>query len=281
MRFKTYSWNCYASSSELDFKIHRVRDGAAFAEVAGALSKFGLSYHETLCNCSFDAEKMEQYQNKNQPLPIIGSKRDYEHLQQGDLLVLTTRPPCSDELGDRARIARSCTWLEHKIVHKVRTHFEVCSRSHMKLTKASSVKFKAGKLADVKFRQYKKEGAKRALAKPDAANFAALDRASVKEWKEIGVRRYSSDVGEPVTITYLMFEPSLWSEGPALLAMWGMGGNETLGFCHLLRKRHADLLLSLLNKDEPALVLGKMETPPIPASPMSLSFVDGWKLEIV
>ena len=52
-----------------------------------------------------------------------------------DLLVLATRPPISDEEEDeRRKVARSHTSLEEMVLAALHPFFEICSRSHVKLS---------------------------------------------------------------------------------------------------------------------------------------------------
>src|SRR5579872_1568272 len=65
-------------------RLHQVRDGPAFCELASALSSLGCEY----------ATLIHNYPNHR-----AGSEQ-FRFLRSGDLLVMTTRPPLSDDLDD-------------------------------------------------------------------------------------------------------------------------------------------------------------------------------------
>ena len=77
------------------------------------------------------------------------------------------------------------------------------------------------------------------------------------------------------TAAYLVHLPEVWAGGPALLAAFGMGGTETLGWARLLATRYSHLLCT------EAFVMAEIDTGELPPEPHDLSFVDTWTVNML
>jgi len=115
----------YSSAAPDDVhKLFKVRDGAAFNELAATLAPLGYQYGTTI----------HFYPNNKRSL------KDLPELHANDLLVLTTRPPLTDrEAVHKARkiILSSENALEKLIFKQLFKHISYCTRKHIHLTPAS------------------------------------------------------------------------------------------------------------------------------------------------
>jgi hypothetical protein len=126
-------------------KPFKIRDGAAFSEITAPLAKLGYEYGEILWNPPFRRRKYKK----------VG-KEHYQFIKPEDLVVLTTRPPLSDDThGDKKKMLRSCTHLEDQIFKACKKYFRVCARSHVEIRKSICGNFDKGYL---EFHQHKGYG---------------------------------------------------------------------------------------------------------------------------
>ena len=105
-------------------KLFKVRDGAAFNELAAALARLGYQYGTTILF----------YPNDKRPL------KDLPALRATDLLVLTTRPPLTDREAvhkPRRIILSSENDLEKLIFKQLFQHISYCTRRHIHLAPAA------------------------------------------------------------------------------------------------------------------------------------------------
>ena len=190
--------------------------------------------------------------------PFARRQVDRSFLRPSDLIVLTTRPPLDDLLdGDRRYIRRSFTDLEEDVFRALRTLFEHCSRSQVTLTDA--VVRNAPEIAE---RQ--------------SSSFYQNWGAAFESW---GARNRSErkrpEKGKYVTAVYLSYVRHAWENGPALLAAFGVGGMETLGWCHLLATRFNGLVCSV------PFAMAEIEAPPPPERPHTMEFVNSWDVRLL
>lgn len=102
-------------------RLHQLRDGAAFSELAVSLCHLGYDYGTVIHN----------YRNHRQPAD------QFRFLRQGDVIVMTTRPPLSDFLGDPEKknedkdkryVSRSHDHLENALFKDLERFFSHVSR---------------------------------------------------------------------------------------------------------------------------------------------------------
>ena len=231
--------------------IHLVRDGGAFAELSAVLITMGYGYGGLVLNLpsgqSFPTEEV-----------------DIPALTPADLLVLVTRPPLSDEEEDeRRKVERSHTLLEDMVLSGLDPFFEICSRSHVKLSRTLSAKLpkKLANRANILFTMY--------------------SNASVKKCQSYDSAEWDEPDDENITITYLAYTPMVWPKGPALLASFGIGGVETLIWNLLLRTQHSSLLEEVLGCSQRRFIMGEM-TVPAETSPLPVLLrADSYELTLV
>ncbi len=113
--------------SEGRLRLHQVRDGAAFSELAVSLCHLGYDYGTVIHN----------YRNHGQPAD------QFTFLHPGDLIVMTTRPPLSDFPGDPGQknedkdkryVSRSHDHLENALFKELERFFDHVSRYHVVLS---------------------------------------------------------------------------------------------------------------------------------------------------
>src|SRR5436305_12890145 len=121
-RFFRFSYHA-PKEEDRQLRPHQVRDGAAFAELTARLYSNGYDYGGLLLN--YPADDLQQT-----------VQIDTSFLRPDDLLVLTTRPPLDDEKHrDHKQLKRSHTSLEEQIFETLRRYFEICARSHIRLSR--------------------------------------------------------------------------------------------------------------------------------------------------
>ncbi len=224
-------------------RFHELRDGDAYAELCPILVERGYRYGGLLLN-----------------YPDLQDRRRVPRLRPSDLIVVTTRPPLTDSVLERRRIRRTGAPLERTILDVAGRYFEICSRSWIMLQ--PEVASHLGPHADrahVEFRMYK-----------GSCYLKHRDPYAPRR----SDRRYREDVGSKRTAAFLVFT-RVGLRGPMLLNAFGMDGNTTLVWCHLLRTRFAHLLTS------PRFVMVELTTDPLPARPATLSFANGWRADIL
>lgn len=108
-------------------RLHMVRDGAAFSELAVSLCHLGYDYGTVIHN----------YRNHRQPAD------QFAFLNQGDMIIMTTRPPLSDFPGDPGQknedkdkryVSRSHDHLENALFKELEPFFSHVSRYHVVLS---------------------------------------------------------------------------------------------------------------------------------------------------
>jgi hypothetical protein len=191
-------------------QIHKTRDGLALAELGPLLYRGGYTYGGTILNVP---EKVQQqlategrlYANKVQ----IGS---------ADLVLLATRPALDDEDDDERPLLRSNCTVEMAVFAALRRFFATCDRAEVILSAEIVLEKRNEHLRAIHFRQ--NQGGR--------------------------IRFFDTPTGEleptdpQLTVGYLVGVPNVMEVGARLVAIFGMGGTETLWLCHLLRTRLSD-----------------------------------------
>ena len=230
--------------------LHLIRDGAAFAELAPVLMSMDYSYEGLLLN----------YPSSESP----GIEHDDLGLTPADLLVLPTRPPISDEQEEeRRRVERSHNLLENRVLGSLDPFLEICSRAHVKLSRALSEKLP-------------KQFANRANIE-----FTLYRNAFCKHYQGYADTEWDAPDAPTTTMTYLAYTPSLWPGGPALLLSFGLGGIETLIWCLLLRTQYSSLLKEIVRGGQKRFVMGEMIAPKRTSTPSVWLEAEAYQLELV
>jgi hypothetical protein len=229
-------------SKDPRFRIHQLRDGDAFVELASVLYSRGYEYGGLFLNPPTDKPK-------NAPPVNISS------LTALDLLVLNTRPPLHDIEEEVKRPVRpSYTRLENRIFRTLKQYFKICSRSHILLEKpiAEQLDNDYKNRANILFRE-------------------SLDGSYLK-YRGYGDKFWQKSEGERLTAFYLIQIPSLWKNGPGLLAAFGMAGTETLAWNYLLRTRFPKWIGSY------QFLMAEVLPAKLPRKPTDLTFANEWKV---
>jgi len=221
----------------------KIRDGAAFSEVAAPLAKLGYEYGEILWNPPFRPRKHKKL-----------GKEHYQFIKPDDLVVLTTRPPLSDHThGDKKKMLRSCTHLEDQVFKACKKFFRVCARSHVEIRKSICGNFEKGYL---EFHQHK------------GARLKYFRRADLHKMKK-------PQKGTHTAVCFFLRLNSIPEYGCGLVVSFGMGGWETLIWNRIVRSRYPDWF------KRPCFVVGQFEMNGLPSRPATLKFVDQIKVDIL
>jgi hypothetical protein len=225
-------------------RLHALRDGDAFAELAAALYEQHGKYGGLILN-----------------FPVSDDNPGPPTLGLSDLLVLTTRPPLNDDDFDRKYIKRSGTELEKSILQTVGLYFSVCRRSYVKLSEDMAAKLKYANRGEIQFSMY-------------AGAYYKRHRTPYTRSREL--HKWEKPAKSTVTAAFALLT-RLWDGGPRLLSAFGMDGVSTLIWCYLLRTVHPNLL----DLETPRFVMAEMIASPLPEAPPTLSFAKDWRIDIL
>ena len=241
-------------------QLHRVRDGAAFQELATIAFNTGYSYGDLLFNIPG---------NKS----LKDSERDWEGLlRPNDLLIMPTRPPLDDPRDrTRSRLFRSGSWLEKTVMHELETRcFGKCSRKRVTLARPLQEQLppQYEGLGEIDFFQY--------------------------EWPAyqtlLGDRKNPRRSSEGPTAGYLVFLKSIWKDGPDLLAAFGMSGTATLIWANLLRTQWESTVRQVLGRKDSAIIVAELNRKPtattghpsvVPSYPRSMEFTNDFNATLI
>lgn len=221
--------------------LHQLRDGAAFVELLGRLQPMGYTYEGALLELLDGAPRKHFY-----------------HLGPQDIVVRVTRPPLDDPPEKRhLRVQPSQTWLEQRVMAAIRPCFAVLSRDEVILAEALARQLSEPCKASMKYKVY---------GSSDIAEYALPDATGRAPHR-------------PTTVGFALSVPSLWEQGPRLLAAWSAGGTDTLVFARYLRKRKTGvaLLKCLVESDKPLIAMVEIQrTGQPPDQTVTLDFADDW-----
>jgi hypothetical protein len=246
-RFRRLFWFAYTLPAHKDRELQafQLRDGEASRSLTNAL--FDHYYRSSGCIINYPSPGPDT-------VPF-----DVSCFTQDDLLLMTTRPPIDDmRIPDKKGIPRSFTALEKLLYEGLlrKVAFRCCARSQILLTDhVASISPEIAARQAMEFRQ-NGGAAYQAYGSPAKRPFTRFKR---------GFRK---------TAAFLVFVEHAWPDGPALLAAFGVGGTETLVWCHQLQTRFADLLCTT------SFVMAEMEGE-TPKQPQTLEFADDWKIDIL
>lgn len=237
---QTYVWFPFHAPIEYEQgkprrpQLFKTRDGSASVELAPVLARAGYAY-------------AGQYINP--PCRLVGRNRPPRQkrkagedawLADTGLILLTIRPPIDNEAPeDRGRhsIPRSYSWLEDAVVDRLRDcFFFSCSRDAVQLA--------------TRVREH---------VDPALRHLRFKQNAVAGSWLK---DRADRPIDPRSTIGFVAYIPRDEAGGmPAILTVFGMGGNDTLRVAHLLGVRAPALLGRVLASPGPRLVLFRL-TPP-------------------
>ncbi len=226
-------------------QIHELRDGHAFAELAVLLRTGDCRYGGLFLNYPM-------------PAPEINTP----DLTDKDLLVLTTRPPLSDDDLDSRPIRRSGSPLERIVLETVRHAFRVSRRSSVMLSE---------KIACQLPERYQNRG---------EMEFTLNGPACYKRYRKPYTKKRSEhqwcvEPAESLRTSAFIFCTRM-SNGAMLLNVFSMDGPGTLIWCYLLRSRIPHLI------ESPRFVMAEIiPSQPMPERPPSLSFADDWTVDVL
>lgn len=236
-------------------KLHALRDADAGNFLLAALlreeDKFGLEINAPADEALKEARAVE------------ARKR----MKKGDILLLNTRPPLTNEPGHNlSPILRSHTWLEDFLLDSILSqYFEKCSRGEVALSKT---------LAMLLPERY----VDRAKVK-----FQLRATAFYKKRTRYG-KEYGQEIKSLRTAAYLIYRREIWEGGPDLLCTFGLSGpmnlvwtcllcskySSKLEFCGRDRFLMAEITTVRIQDDPPSI---------FPKSPETLSFAHHWRVD--
>jgi len=225
MKRKQFDWLGWPTNREARHRsyAHKIRDGAAFAEVAAMLARQGYEYRDILLNFPDQGDAVDGG-------PYAG------------LIVMVTRPPLSAEEA-RKRVQRSNSRLETEIIDAVKPFFEKCSRDMVMLHDRVATRFGSQECrtrAEICFHQ-----------NSDWAWYKRL-RGMTKDIN------YRDPAQERRTAAYLIYVPRIANRDSALLVVFGMGGNDTLLWCRILRDRYLAKVAEILGSHSPRFLMAEL-----------------------
>jgi hypothetical protein len=232
-----------------DLLLHQLRDADAALYLMQALHACGFVYGDPVLNYPCARPPAAG------PIPV-----DDSWLGPGDLLLLTTRPPLDDaDDAVKSRVHRSHTSLEARIFAALRRHLSRCSRSQVIV-------------ADEHVR------ANPAFARLRNIEYKQRRGAPVHRILPEGAARWHGPFGddEAFSLGYLIYEEHAWPGGPALLAVFGMSGTETLVLNRFVANQHPELICSV------PFAMARLTRPAgAGAQTMSNEFAQGWDITLV
>jgi hypothetical protein len=237
-----YTLPCHKDRELYPFQL---RDGDAAMFLAGAVAARGYRYEGPIVN----------YPSPGPDLVAC----DDGFLRESDLIILTTRPPMHDaDIGDKKAIPRSYTTLEDKLFKgPLGARFAFCARSEIRLTDETAAI--APEIAKRQSSVYRQNG---------GAMYFSYGSPVTREWRHF-------KKAPPLTAAFLVYAEHAWPGGPALLAAFGMGGTETLVWCHQLANRFQHLLFAT------SFAMVELRTPLLAAPPTTIAFADAWEVDIL
>jgi hypothetical protein len=215
-----------------DWNPRDLRDGGGFAELMAALLNMGAEPGDIWFN---------HKPREEDPGEI------FRRLSQRDLLVLPTRPPLHDkgEGQPRRHLRPSSTALERAVHGPFELFFQRCARNAVSLAEepARQLDSERKNRRSTTYYQYTRNG-----LEVTWAFYKTLDG------------RKPPNSRDRSTAVFLVHVPQLWKDGPGMLSAFGMGANETLLWCHILRTRMRQLLIDVLRSASPRFVMCELGT---------------------
>lgn len=228
-------------------RLHQLRDGDAFIHLTTLLYQKGYEYGGLLLNYPADPKCKTR-------------SVDTSFLKPSDLIVLTTRPPMDElEVKDRRQVIGSNTTLERWVFDSLRPYFDVCARSHVRLSADL-----ARRLPD----QYADRG---------WIAFKQTNDARCKGYARHNDVKMKVPPPPPRTTFYFVLPQRSRENDPQVLCVFGMGGTETLLWAYLLSTKYKEKFIL----DHPRFLMAEIFIEPIPRLPDNLSFADNWRVDFL
>ena len=251
---RKYAWCTWYGAPKSDgtrrrpHRAFKTRDGSAFAEIHEVLAAEGWAFEGQL----FQPSDIGKKRNDNS-IPTLTKFEEWSFIRKYDLILMTMRPPISDEPGViRKATHRSHTWLEIAILDSLHQLIRECDREGILF------------IDDVYHCLEK-------IGRAEYSEIVFFQKFEGAWYKAIGKYRGSEEIQKRLgswqsTCTFVTYLPEIWSgsNAPALLAIWGMSGNDTLRTCHLLRHdtQYRQILLGILHRNRPHLLMIEMSRVP-------------------
>ncbi len=258
-----YYWNAYhATERELRerdgqstlcdmYDLHKVRDGAAFAEFRSLLPA-SWRYGGIILN-------VPTKQSSGDTPKIKGPS----YLSSQDVLIQTTRPPLQDEQSRGAncrgsrKVARSYSEVEDVVFEAMGPFFDNCDRQIICLSDEVVTVLTKKPSQGAKWCRWEFRATRGAVIEQRGATWN-------RNWE-------TCDTKGP-TCGFLVYAPSDGNR-PDVVCSFGMGGLETLTFNHLLRTdRKLQPLVRRVLKRERSISAVQFSIPECPPVPLDLSF---------
>jgi hypothetical protein len=233
-------------------RIHQRRDLGATCELQAALLRMGFDYGEPILNAPPERPRRDP-PSGDDLYPV-----DISFVRPGDLLLQTTRPPLDDlDQGDRKWVESGCTDVENRLFRVWRRYFEVCSRSHVKLSRRvrRAIGSNAAHCKEMKFRE------------ANGAPYKQLNFHNGRGWQK--------PLKRTATAVFLLRVEEAWKGGPGLLAAFGMDGTSTMLWAYRLRTDLAHLLA------KPGFVVAEMCIGEPPVRPTNLRWAKDIEVEVL
>ncbi|HEY0710647.1 MAG TPA: hypothetical protein VGG33_27840 [Polyangia bacterium] len=215
-----------------DWNPRDLRDGGGFAELMAAMIRLGAGMGDIWFNHKPREEDPAE---------------TFQRLTSKDVIVLPTRPPLHDkgEGQPRRHLRPSSTALERAIHAPFHVLFRRCARNSVALADEPAKMLDGEKKnrRTTTYYQYTRNGLEVTWA----------------FYKTLEGRKPTA-ARDRTTAVFLVWVPQLWQGGPALLSAFGMGANETLLWCHLLRTRMNHLLIDVLKSPVPRFIMCELTT---------------------
>jgi hypothetical protein len=231
----------------LPFQLRQLRDGDAGWLMGKAIEEQGYTFEGPIINYPSPGPEL---------IPV-----DTSRLRPTDLLLLTTRPPMHDRaFGEKRYIQRSYTTLEDDLFTRALSRYlERCSRTSVVLTdEAAGISPEIARRQSCTFRQNA------------GATYYRYGSPTTGGW-----RRFKKREPQRLTAAYLVYQEHAWPGGPALLAAFGMGGQETLVWCYRLARDLSHLLFTT------SFVMAELRAPLLAEPPIWMDFAKDWEIEIL
>lgn len=186
------------------------------------------------------------------------AEANFEWIGPDDLILITTRPPLNDkEEKHKKPVDRSGTALEERVFRSLRGFLSYCSRSKIEVCQAAETRLCAAGRAEWA-----------------SADFRVNADASVITGDQ--------PISACRTLGYLIASTQTWPGGPRILALFSVGGTESLVWSYLLCTRHRELLRGMVESQADGFLVGeftfKLEVGSVPES---LQFADNCSMELV
>jgi hypothetical protein len=229
-----------------------IRDPVANVNLQIGLLEYGFDHGESILN--FPPEKVNFDLLPEDELVHV----EIPFAQEGDVLVLSTRPSLSDgDHGDNKKIEPSNTTIERAIYFHYWRYFARCSRAFVTLTEEAASFLPQGMKNRAEMTFFQQLGC-------HYMHLRSLDgqrsrREPMEEW----------------TAAFLLRVDEIWPGGPGLVAAWGLNAISTLAWSAMLRDRCSSML------DRRGLTMVELHPTEAPDRPSTYDWLQSWAMRPV